>query len=381
MKKEERTVLELCRFKDAGRERLETLMAEALDYPYILGQLLFNRVGAVAYTVLRDTGLLPRMNREFRRSLQTVYQGGLSQAESFTLMLEKLSPLFEKADFPYALLKGGYLVKRYPEGLRTSNDLDILVNQENISDLAGMLKGAGFSQGYLRGDSFVPAGRAEILSSRINRGETVPFVLRVDLPQMPYCEVDINFSLDFQAKQETDTVRSFLERAEKRIATEAGGLYTLSREDFILHLCAHLYKEATVLNWVEMGRDLSLYKFCDIYLLLTEDLDGPLAHSLAEHIHRFGLQKECTYALSYTRELFSMEDKALDWLLEDIRPKETGFLKEILRPSDGAVFRYDMEFKDWLFCSNRKEYLYEAVNGERCGPGKVHYLQRFERIR
>lgn len=88
MKKEERTVLELCRFKDAGRERLETLMAEALDYPYILGQLLFNRVGAVAYTVLRDTGLLPRMNREFRRSLQTVYQGGLSQAESFTLMLE-----------------------------------------------------------------------------------------------------------------------------------------------------------------------------------------------------------------------------------------------------------------------------------------------------
>ena len=41
----------------------------------------------------------------------------------------------------------------------------------------------------------------------------------------------------------------------------------LGDEDFFLHLCAHLYKEATTLPWIEMHRDMTLYKYCDIYII------------------------------------------------------------------------------------------------------------------
>ena len=56
-------------------------------------------------------------------------------------------------------------------------------------------------------------------------------------------------------------------------------------------------------------------------------------------------------------------------------------IMEILRPEDGTVYLYDMEFEDWLFCANRKEHLYEA--GAEASPdgGQAHYLLRFGRVR
>ena len=116
----------------------------------------------------------------------------------------------DKADFPYALLKGALLTQMYPKGLRTSNDIDILLEHNDITPFATLLKMDGFLQGNIRNGHFVPATRRDIVSSRMNRGETVPFIKKVSFPKMEYLELDINFSLDFQATGSQDTVTTFL---------------------------------------------------------------------------------------------------------------------------------------------------------------------------
>ena len=156
-----------------------------------------------------------------------------------------------------------------------------------------------------------------------------------------------------------DTVSLLLSRAEKRIETSSGWLFTLCPADFILHLCAHLYKEATVINWVEMGRDLSLYKFSDLYLLL-EGLDAETAVQIASRAVEYGLQKECTYALRHTKELYGIENPTLDQLLESILPSDLSFMKRVLCPADNRVFQYNLSFVEWMFCYKRKEMLYET---------------------
>lgn len=121
----------------------------------------------------------------------------------------------------------------------------------------------------------------------MNRGETVPFVRRMGCPGMEYLELDLNFSLDYQAGG-GDAEGEMLSRRE----TMPGcGLYTLSLPDFILHLCAHLYKEATVMAWVEMGRDQSLYKYADLYLLTELFLDEELAGELGRRRRPMGCKK------------------------------------------------------------------------------------------
>lgn len=359
MRKENQTILELCKFLNPDKDKLETLMNGPLDYPYILGQLLYNRMGAVGYYTLKQCNLLGQVNREFRNTLKAMVEVGAEKTNSLIQSLAELKPVFQGTSFPYTLLKGAYLANLYPEGLRTSNDIDVLVCQKDITQLSDALKRNGFQQGNIRNGSFVPATRAEIVSSRMNRGETIPFVKKVDLPKMEYLELDINFSLDFKATGNMNVVDSFLKHAEPLIQNT---ILTLSPVDFLIHLCVHLFKEATVINWVNMGRDLSLYKFCDIYLFVNQFMDENFCRKFIDAIVAYGLQKECYYALYHTKMLFHIDSRFLNEILSAVQPCKISFMKQIIDPQNNKIYAYDSEITEWIFCSNRKENIYEITN-------------------
>lgn len=59
--------------------------------------------------------------------------------------------MFKNTDVSYAWLKGAFLINVYDIGMRTSNDVDILVNQNQISEITDILKKNGFVQGNTRG--------------------------------------------------------------------------------------------------------------------------------------------------------------------------------------------------------------------------------------
>lgn len=356
MEHEQSVVLELCKFLDPDREKIKSILSKPIDYPFVLGHLLYNRMGAVAYHTLKTCDLLGSINREFCNILASVYEADCERAESFSMAVDMMSRILQHADFPYALLKGAYLASVYPKGLRTSNDVDILIGQENITNLAKLLTKHGFEQGHLRNGMFFPAARLEIISSRMNRGETVPFVKKVDLPGLEYCEADINFSIDSVAYQKKDVVSIMLGNRRKLIHDTS---YTLCIWDFFIHLCVHLHKEATVINWVEMGRDLSLYKFCDLYVLVRKWMDEEFYEAVRHRIHNYELERECYYALYLTRELFQIENSELDRLLCDIKPSETDYMKEVADIAQGKRYCYDKTFTDWFFCGRRREHLHE----------------------
>ena len=359
MKREHSLVLELCKISEPDKEKIKNILENTIDYPFVLGQLLYNRVGAVAYQTMMKCDLAGYSNREFYKVLEGIYELDRKRTESYTQSVEMVCQILKDADFPHALLKGAYLTSIYPKGLRTSNDIDILIEQKNITLLVNLLTQNGFMQGHLRNGIFYPATRLEIINSRMNRGETVPFIKKVDLPRLEYCEVDINFSIDSVAYQKTDVVESMLGDVRKLIHNIG---YTLCPVDFLIHLCVHLFKEATVINWVRMGRDLSLYKFCDIYVLLGKWMNNEFYETIKDRICEFGLQRECFYALYYTRELFEIKNIFLDKLLDQIKPLETSYLKEVINLTEKKKYYYDKPFMEWLFCGNRRENLYEITD-------------------
>ena len=81
---------------------------------------------------------------------------------------------------------------------------------------------------------------------------------------------------------------------------------SLNKEDFFIHLCAHLYKEATTLPWIEMHRDMTLYKYCDIYMLLNKITDIELKSIFAK-ARKYGMEKMCAYAILETMDLFEID--------------------------------------------------------------------------
>ena len=191
----------------------------------------------------------------------------------------------------------------------------------------------------------------------MNRGETVPLIKELNLPGMKYLELDVNFSLGFMPGADEQIVSVFLSRTQPSIN---GILHTLESVDFLLHLCTHLYKEASVMSWVEMGRDILLYKYCDIYLYLNKYMNAKYADDLIRKIEEVGLNKESYYTLYYTKELFAINNPLLDKVLGKIRPDKLDFMHQIIDPQTKKIYSFNMKYSDWVFCSNRRELLNET---------------------
>ena len=332
-KKEKALFKALCKFEE------DTFDADLLTYasPEVLGYLFANRMQGVAFGTLKKHQLLGKVNREFRNSLAHAHEQNTQKNESFHQCIAMLNDILLSCNCPVAMLKGAYLCSRYPIGHRTSNDVDLLVSASDITIIGKLLAKAGFIQGSIHNGIFVPATRQEIIASRVLRGETVPYIKEVGLPFMKFFEVDINFSLDY--KNGTDNlVEELLARACKK-QTAAGWIPTLCDEDFFIHLCAHLYKEATTLPWIKMGRDMTLYKYCDIYMLLTQSSDEQMQRIFQRSLD-LGLEKVCAYTILETMELFELNNTWINRWATQALADAPDFRLQVTAPAEKKIFQY-----------------------------------------
>lgn len=357
-KKEKGLFEEVSKFLTADKNKLETLLPEGAT-PTVLGHLFFHRMAATAYDVLRSRGMLGKLNREFRNSLQNAYLQNVERNESFFYCLKLLNSVLEKHKDKYAMLKGAMLCGFYPRGYRTSNDIDLLVAPEDVSTIGKTLNKAGFQQGYIRNDEFTPADRREIIDSKMNRGETVPYILEVNLPFMRYLEVDINFSLDYKNGDPT-AIRHMLQRAIHFRVTEGVCIRTLGQTDFFIHLCAHLYKEATTLPWIKMNRDLTLYKFCDIYMELCI-LSNPDIDNIFHRAEEMGVADICACVILWTEQLIpANHTHGIEAANAQLAGK-TDLLNTVFDPAGKKQFLYtEPDIRKRFFAPDRSKLLTEG---------------------
>lgn len=354
--KEKELFLELCKFNNVRAEVLKDLLPQYATAG-VLGSLFINRMSGVAYDVLRSNGLLGTIDREFRNSLYNSYLQNTQKNESFFKCVQMLNDILKEHSGKYAMLKGAVLCRLYPTGYRTSNDIDLLVMPESITEIGNTLIKAGFRQGSIKNGEFIPATRREIIESKMMRGETVPYILTVNLPFMKFLEVDINFSLDYK-NSDANGISKMLSRTNC-INVKGLEITTLDKYDFLLHLCCHLYKECTTLPWIVMKRDMTLYKFLDIYLLLdlfTEDD----AKRIFERAVELGIEDICACVILWTKKLLGVSNKAAVKLSKAQLSENRGILDTVIAPSEHKTYIYKQhDVKKRFFARTRINLLKE----------------------
>ena len=324
----------------------------------LLGRILLNKVAGISFNKCIKAPA-KTFTKEFMDTLECIYRNNIESNTRFLNDLKYLSGILVNLDIPYAQLKGAFLIGNlYPIGYRTSNDIDILISEDSISSLQKVLKDNGFIQGsYTKEKGICAASRREIIESRMNYGETIPFVKMIgDYP----LEVDINFSVDYKPNAERLIVSEFLKNAIN-VEREGYTFYTLEEKDFLIHLCLHLYKEATTYDWVLTKRDLLLYKFSDINLLIDRYANKQYCEQLSERIRELETEKECYYAFENTSIIFPELNQNINfvWLKNSIKPKDLQFMQQIIYPREKKILVHDMNFEDWFDCNNRIQYLKE----------------------
>lgn len=356
MKKQEKELLKaLCSFRSS---KFDETLPEAAT-PSVLGHLFFNRMQAVAYGVLQQHGLLDHVNREFRNATKAAYEQNLEKNRSFFWCISHIEEALSVCGCPYAMLKGAYLCKAYPEGFRTSNDIDLLVRPKAVTEIGHALLAAGFEQGHIRNGTFVPATRREIIASKMMRGETVPYIKEVGMPGMRFLEVDINFSLDYKPG-DTDLLSEMLGNTEVK-EMDGFRVRTLRDDDFFVHLCSHLYKEATTLPWIEMMRDMTLYKYADIYMLLGDKSEAEI-DGLFERAKKTQTSKICAFAVAQMSELFRFENQYAVERASKILRNDPEFLHTVVSPKDQKIYVFtEKSIEKRFFADDRKSLLEEVV--------------------
>lgn len=320
----------------------------------IVGGIILNRIVGIAY----DKLVPQNFNRETIKNLKFLKNYYHQQYIDFIEKLKYLSEIFKEANYNYCFLKGAFLIPTlYSPGQRISNDIDLLINPCDASKVHSHLTGNGFVQGHCdEREVIIPATRKEIIYSKMNSGETVPYLRYYNNILI---EIDINFSLDFKAKGSENIVRDFLNKGERAIISDKIEFKTLQKQDFLIHLCCHLFKEATTYDWLVNRRDLMLYKFSDINMFLNKFATQEFLTSLANRIVELGLEKECYYTFYNSSRIYPHIHNIIGFqnLLDTIKPESTEYMFEIIYPLKKAKYKYNISFEDWFSSANRINHL------------------------
>lgn len=355
-KREQALFFELCKFSNTNYKKLDRLLADAAT-SRVLGALFYNRMAAVAYGTLKSSDLLHKAPREFRNSIDFTYQQNIARNNSFFICLKKLTKILREKEEKYALLKGAYLCGAYPPGYRISNDVDILVRPEDVSEIGDALILAGFVQGYIQNGEFRKATRREIIESKMMRGETVPYILEVNLPYMRFFEVDINFSLDYKMG-DWRVINNILQRSSGRYINGVR-IRIPDKYDFFIHLCTHLYKEATTYPWVKMKRDMALYKFSDIYML-SNDFSQSEISELFRRAKELSATTECACSIIWTDALLGLKNRNLFVIAHKEIEDNQLLLHSVISPSENKIFYYrEKDIRKRFFSDDRTKLLEE----------------------
>jgi len=135
------------------------------------------------------------------------------------------------------------------------------------------------------------------------------------------------------------------------------GLWYLRPSDFFIHLCCHLYKEASNAEWIYQNKDVNIIKFCDVreYILQkmrTEDIQEAI-HAVLE----CRVNQAVYYTIFYLKMIY--QDGYEDKILEELEISDLSFLDQFGQNNFKEPVKFKKSFWERIFSESNAEELRE----------------------
>ena len=250
-----------------------------IDWYSLLGFIETNKLSGYVFNKIKEKKIqIPKL---IYSNLYNIYSLQKVKNNIARKFINQLSYQLEINHINHAFLKGSILSNcnldnkkpTYKLGERTSNDIDILIDSKDIGKLEKILSQLHFKQGYYdyTKEKIILLDRKEIISRRLNRNETAPWVLKTTNTIVPFIEIDINFSTS-NTVSDHHLTNKLLSNTRCYKSLDKNYIRSLEKYDFIVHLILHAYNELTNKFQIDRQKDIQLYKFLDLYLLFSKDI-------------------------------------------------------------------------------------------------------------
>lgn len=148
MKKEHSLILKAVLQNKSEKEirEIDKILDSNLDWIEIAGIALNHRLGGYIYKGL-NTSQQKKMPKEVVKALELLVRAQKEQFEENLEEICKVNDALEEAKIKFAVLKGAFFgCEMYEKGTRRSNDIDLLVYEDDLGKLDTCLRAMGYIQ-------------------------------------------------------------------------------------------------------------------------------------------------------------------------------------------------------------------------------------------
>lgn len=213
----------------------------------------------------------------------------------------KVNDALEEAKIKFAVLKGAFFgCEMYEKGTRRSNDIDLLVYEDDLGKLDTCLRAMGYIQSNMSNGEMVEATKKEKIIQRMNYHDLVPYVKKT---KMGILELDINFLFDGNKNlidKNVYEMGTMVYKGRYRIT----GLNPYTNLAF---LCCHFYREATDTIWTEGKRDVTLYKIVDMMNFIRFYREQINYDIMIEVLKKLNIEKKAYFTFKIMTEFYEYE--------------------------------------------------------------------------
>ena len=249
-------------FSAAAIEEVGLMLQRPLDWYAVLNACIRNKTLALAWRNLKELKLTKNVPKKIRE-VGAFYAAGVAQKNAALFsQFHEVSNALKASGIRFAPLKGLVLVNEiYTMDSRQMADFDLMISKDDCRRVRHTLNSLGFVEGEYDSTSrsVRPIDRHKKVLWSLYMYNLPPFIKVLDNQYLDTVEVDFTFDIRFESKQ--SAADAFLSRASYYAPLNCDALMP---EEFLIHLCCHLYKEAKNILWVEMEVDFNLIKFCDV---------------------------------------------------------------------------------------------------------------------
>jgi hypothetical protein len=277
-----------------NKKNLESFNLLDLDWHYILEQSSIHSTLPLLYKHIEGFNNVPSHVKELLHSqyLLKKMQGEIKTQE-FKGVLETLHEEGVKA----VVLKGVYLATNvyHDVALRPFGDMDILVDPQDTKKVFNILRNLGYIQGELdkQTGKLIPFSQERLEGYENELQHYGEFIKLPSSSIIKAFFIDVHRRLSTSFDRYSYNIQEVISKA-KFDDLDNIPMYRLNNEDFLTHLCSHLYWHTQSLRDILDGEDAKLLAYSDIRSFIhTHDIDWNALFGQAE-------KTNLTTALYYT---------------------------------------------------------------------------------
>lgn len=210
-----------------------------------------------------------RHNSKIAEDIQNVMR---LNVEFYRVLYSQTLPLFcrlEREQIPYALIKGLYFALRSYNDLRmrSSSDIDILVDRKDYTRLKLALLREGFVQGYKAKDGEIIEYPSEYkYYYLLNTHQSAPFIKRtVGVTSVSCISIDVNLKVLWGDRKQEGMHAEQLLRQLSSLSFHEHSYSVLSDENALLAYCLNIYKDNNTPYMLVKNKGYRIRQLADIY--------------------------------------------------------------------------------------------------------------------